>query len=392
MYQQWKQLKKRYKLGILMVPTALVFFLTGGWASMVVRAETQVLDVTWGEGAAFDRPLHVTLRAGVNRELTLATQPPVSLVELERVIEVGVSGFEYRISLKPLEPWEPGVRYRVVAQVDNVEVPSAATVEVPKLSEPTLVSTSHETSRCLQAFTYSYGELDGVVEVQASLEPAHELTVTPLEDGVLIDPIGCLAPETSYSLTLSHRLKGSDAPLAAAVSKQFTTSKGTVVAAVDGPARQVARKPELITITFTGEMRQESVRPIIEGATVLGSWPDAKTYALSLNGLRAGASYEVTFAQATDALGDPVTIDPITVATYGAVLATLGPSGSKVGVDAQLTVSFDQPVNQAQAESLVGVSPETAYKTSWSGNRLVLTPKEPLKKGAGYTVYVLPGV
>lgn len=81
--------------------------------------------------------------------------------------------------------------------------------------------------------------------------------------------------------------------------------------------------------------------------------------------------------------------------TIGAVkVSTFSPANGIVRVprNSTISVTFDQEIDQASAQSLFSVSPAVNGTFSWNGNTLTLTPSSPLNFDTTYTIRLQPGI
>lgn len=72
---------------------------------------------------------------------------------------------------------------------------------------------------------------------------------------------------------------------------------------------------------------------------------------------------------------------------HGGVLS-VSPRQSRVALTPSVEVVFDGPVDQASVVSSVRSVPEVKWTSSWSGHRLRLEPRAPLKSGTAYQMHV----
>ncbi|MCK4717656.1 MAG: Ig-like domain-containing protein, partial [Thermoplasmata archaeon] len=64
------------------------------------------------------------------------------------------------------------------------------------------------------------------------------------------------------------------------------------------------------------------------------------------------------------------------------------PTGSDVALDAVFSVTFDENMNQTQAESAFIIAPAVAGAFSWDGNTLTFTPTTPIPYSTTYTIRI----
>ena len=67
------------------------------------------------------------------------------------------------------------------------------------------------------------------------------------------------------------------------------------------------------------------------------------------------------------------------------------PTGTGVPVTAKITVTFNEPMTQASAQSAFSTSPATSGSFGWSGNMMTYTPGSSLSSGTTYTVTIGTG-
>lgn len=157
-----------------------------------------------------------------------------------------------------------------------------------------------------------------------------------------------------------------------------------------------------LQVTFDQPMVQESVsaslhiEPSVQGEV---AWVDESTFTFTPNGgWERGTEYIVGFDTGlTSELGGVIT-DTIELRfeTIGAVKVTnISPLNGASGIDphgANVSITFDQPVDQQSAQSAVSISPQVAYSTNWQGNTLILSTAGKLSYNTRYSIKIAPGI
>lgn len=140
---------------------------------------------------------------------------------------------------------------------------------------------------------------------------------------------------------------------------------------------------QVITVGFDQDMQatEAGLKFEMPGS---GKWLSPQVYQFTPAGLAPGRAYGYMIATGTRAQNGGVTMADhrFQISTPGAVVVTgFSPSGSGVGVGAVISVSFDQPVNQASAQAAFSLTPATPGSFTWSGNTMTFHPS-----GLGYQV------
>lgn len=124
-------------------------------------------------------------------------------------------------------------------------------------------------------------------------------------------------------------------------------------------------------------------------------WKDSTTLQLSPSTpLKTATSYSLTFGDSLTGSDGSQLPDTqiISFTTAGKVVVrSFSPTGKYFGTNQNITVNFDQPVDQASAQSKFNLSPSTEGTFSWNGNSLIFKPKT-LSLLTTYTVTLLSGV
>lgn len=156
------------------------------------------------------------------------------------------------------------------------------------------------------------------------------------------------------------------------------------------------------TVSFTEEMDQSSVEdnfsinPQTPGEV---GWKDKKTFTFTPeSSWQKGTKYEIRFAPGilsrVGGIANAETI--LNFETIGAVkVLSFSPAPSTYGLDPAKTsvaVEFDQDVDHSSAEEKFSLSPTTAGRFTWDGNKMTFTPAAKLNYSAKYAIEIDPGV
>lgn len=155
-------------------------------------------------------------------------------------------------------------------------------------------------------------------------------------------------------------------------------------------------------VSFDQPMDQESVRagleitPPTQGELV---WVDESTFTFTpTDGWQRATDYVVRLQNGLKSASGGIITDTVELrfATIGAVKVTnISPFNGSSGVDPQsanVSITFDQPVDQQSAQSAVSVSPSVEYTATWQGNTLMLGTAGRLGHNTRYTIKVANGI
>lgn len=100
-----------------------------------------------------------------------------------------------------------------------------------------------------------------------------------------------------------------------------------------------------------------------------------------------------TFALATAGVAAAVVLGAgglLYARSQSAVIATSPDAGHEVATSEPIVVSFSGPVDHAAVEKGLRISPSTAAKLDWEGDKLIIKPQNPLADNTTYTVTIKP--
>jgi len=180
---------------------------------------------------------------------------------------------------------------------------------------------------------------------------------------------------------------------------EFTTVKEPFIKSIT-PKGSGTRPESKIRFRFEAEMDKDSVlnNLSIEPA-ILGeyTWQDGRTLLFTPNKpLEKETKYSVKINSGLRSIYGGISDKEITheFETVGKVKATefVPHNGeSRVGVDSNIIITFDQEVDQKSAQDRFSISPNITGQFSWDGNKLIFDPLT-LSFGTTYTVRIAPGV
>lgn len=129
-----------------------------------------------------------------------------------------------------------------------------------------------------------------------------------------------------------------------------------------------------------------------------GEWLNTSTYVFYPDRLAPSTKYTVTVAALSDLVGAkldaPVSFSFTTVLP-GVARSLPRENAQLVPINQPIRVSFNQPMNQAEAEAAFSLRPQGGQPVqgvfSWEGNTLIFTPAQPLAHNVTYTAQVKAG-
>ncbi len=139
-----------------------------------------------------------------------------------------------------------------------------------------------------------------------------------------------------------------------------------------------------------------SLNPPVQGK---GEWLNTSTYVFQPDTLLPATRYTATVAPIQDLVGTkldaPVTFTFTTV--YPGIDRTGPPDNAKfISATQPITVTFNQPMNQAQAQAAFSLTPKGGQPVSgdfsWNGTTMTFKPSQPLARDTVYTAQVAAGV
>lgn len=215
-------------------------------------------------------------------------------------------------------------------------------------------------------------------------------------------PLASKSPQTTDDITFRWKLA---APL-----EQGKAYKADIIDLNQAPAQQkigafdfqTVAEPQVQTgfngflrpgnklaINFDQDMDQAATK-IEFSLPGTGNWTGPREYVYQAGAVEPGRSYAYKVLKGTKStVGGFVIEDKIyTVSTPGAV-TVIGarPTGARIGLDAPISLTFNQPVDHASAEAAFSLSPQVAGSFAWSGNTMTFRPT-----GYGYQTTYSYGV
>ena len=203
-------------------------------------------------------------------------------------------------------------------------------------------------------------------------------------------PIIALQQGTSYTFTIKDTAIA-DPTRQVVASVTFTTV--TAPKLVSAKPTDHVTPGEAIEITFDQPMAKATDKIVFQ-VPGSGSWTSDTVYKYTPSKIEPGTTYKYTLkAGLTSQAGGVTAADQnLQFVTNGAVTASLGPSSGDAAVSTNVTVSFDQEVDRASAESHFAISPNANGNFSWSGNTMTWKPNANLNHQTRYTATMIPGV
>ncbi len=181
---------------------------------------------------------------------------------------------------------------------------------------------------------------------------------------------------------------------------KFTTVKEPLIDTF-APTGNIVRSDEKIKIVFSEEMNKESVEekvtiePAIEGEF---KWDDDKTLNfVNVAPLPKDTPYKVKFESGMRSKMDGVTDKEIiydfkTVGKVGMIDHLPRNGSTYVSEYADIKITFDQPVDTADAQSKLTVTPGVPGVFRWEGNTMVYAVLQPMAFNTVYTVQIAAGI
>jgi cbb3-type cytochrome oxidase subunit 3 len=192
--------------------------------------------------------------------------------------------------------------------------------------------------------------------------------------------------ETSYTVTLST-FAGDIAgnPMSGPFSWIFTTQGDTTPPSIisHSPTGDDVPVEEVITLTFDESMDKSSVEaafiiiPYINGTF---SWTDNTVEFTPVSDLRYGTDYYITMGiEAMDSIGNSLELPHQFEFTtepdiYPPSVVSHFPSGVEVDLDVNITVTFNELMNQSSVQNSFSTIPNTQGNFSWQDTTLIFIP------------------
>lgn len=254
--------------------------------------------------------------------------------------------------------------------------------------------------------------LDSFVVMQYVVEPdAGEFTVTGANDFQSLTFAKPLAQDTTYTVkafqgvtqfNIQTQEVVKEFPVEEIKSITFTTVTTPNLVSYS-PKGNYALPNDPLVVVFNQAMDQGSVAngffisPSVAGEIV---WDDEATFRFVPQGERfqKSTSYEVTFkSDIKSAAGGTFTTDTkysfTTVGNVKVVSFTpLNGSNNANPNNTNISLEFDQPVDQNSVSERLTIQPSIAFDKIWEGNKLTLLTAGKLAYQTRYTVTVGPGV
>jgi len=179
----------------------------------------------------------------------------------------------------------------------------------------------------------------------------------------------------------------------------FTTIKAPLIESVRPEGTGILSNEKIIVV-FDEPMKKEevetafSINPKIEGTI---EWLDDRTFQFTPISLDKETKYTVSFAKGITSNSGGSTEDDVNFefTTIGAVLITgFNPDSGNTNVDTNtnISITFDQEVDHASAQSKFSLSPTINGTFSWNGNTMIFNPYLSLNYSTKYTISIASGV
>lgn len=286
-----------------------------------------------------------------------------------------------KLLISPRDLLYPREKYRLEIVVSNFfGVKNSKTIylttkEVPKV---TLANNFSDKTQISSKTKFEFN-VDGKLDkkyLEFQSEPTFDYIQEANGDKVTISPKNKLKQGQTYSLsfsllsqTLGDQVLFSDTvsviPALEIVSSNPANGAETVLK--QSTLEFVFNKP----VTQEGFVEKIKIEPLVEYSL---SWKDPQTLVITPNtALKTATKYAITFEDSVSGTDGSVLTESqiITFKTAGKVtVASFSPTGLNASTGSVLSVTFNQPVDQASAQANFSLSPSVDGSFSWSGTTM----------------------
>jgi uncharacterized protein YvpB len=403
---------------VVVVASVAILFVSITWINIQFITVPKVIAATPTANQTLDSlasPITIQLdkpldRASVGLLITPQIEGDVSFEDsyLQRT-------FVRRIVFTPKTYFQPETTYKVeVTSLKNVLGQKVGeysyefhTPSLPGVAETVPTDGQKDVPIC-DPFSVTLSQpVSQLTDLTFQLEPQIALEATPSEDkkSYVLKPSECLAQSQGYTLSVLRRLQvqAEDGSLISTedptvIGKiQFTTKGAPGITTVTPQGSNVLISTKELTVQFTEPM-VESDLGAAWSVSAPGSWrwQDAQTAVYTFaNSLAYETEYGLELIQPLKdekggflPAGASFSFTTLGHVRVSSVSPRAGAGGVRVGTP--ITITFDQPVDHASAESNFSLTPTAPGSFSWSDRSMTFSTT--LERDTGYTVSAAPGV
>lgn len=403
-------------------PRRILFFSFGlvllGVAAIVVRPQPRLAPLGAKNELAVTQPAVFTFVVPVARTVR-ATVIPYIEGELSYSQPLVGNALYRRVTFTPATTWQPGTTYRisladVQSAIPGLRSSSEKSFSFTTAAPPKVLSITPNADTRIAADTSWRVTLDRPVDETVTFtfatEPVVPLLIAPTEDKfhVIVTPAQLLPQGAPVTLRVHRKLQQlvfgtsevatqNESQEIFAQTWQVRTAAGVAAFSPQG-TNQLLTAPISVTLSEAADL-EAFTKAVALTPPVVGEWTtsDGLTFSMTHEPLQQRTTYKLNLAStlrtktdgflAADASSAFSTIGPV-------VLATSAPAkdASGIGVGSRVHITFDQPVDTADAAKRFRISPSVTGKINWKDNTLSFIPVKPLAFDTTYTATIAKGV
>ncbi len=378
-------------LGVLLVAVLSLFV----WHTQ--RPVTPRLASSNLQAVAVNEPLRVSLDQSVNSNFSARISPKT---EGDWQVQTNVFGAHEIVFIPGKEGLKTNTKYEIsINDMKRVTGQAVAPIEIafkteaaPKITNVTPADKA-DTFAADGVFSVELASANrGMRELSLVTEPAIKLKKLSTKNDKIFQwqPESPLEQGKAYTLQLFDA-RSSDAakPLQ---TIQFTTAPEPAIAKMNN--EQFLYPEGFISVQFSEPMQQSAagIKCECEGA---GKWASPTEYQFTPAKIEVNKTYRYVVPKGlrSDRNGFRAADAVYEIRTPGNVQASVAGLGSSAKLNAAVTVSFDQAVNQKSAESKFAISPQIGGTFKWlNASTMQFVPAAEYAAQTGYTVTINSGV
>lgn len=180
----------------------------------------------------------------------------------------------------------------------------------------------------------------------------------------------------------------------------FSTVRSPLVESFQPTGRSV-KVDEPVIITFEEEMDQASVQQNLQVSPAFGytaTWKNNRTlHVTPVSPLEKETDYLIKIVsgartRAGGVLNQDATFTFTTIGSVKVITTAPTNNGVRISRTSNISITFDQEVDHASAQSKFSIAPNIAGNFSWSGNTMTFDPSGSFNFSTTYTVVISPGI
>lgn len=301
----------------------------------------------------------------------------------------------------PVSPLQPGATYTVTVNpalqsVGGATLSQPAVWTIQVISAPQLVERAPVAAQLTErrpTIRLTFDRLMDTRTITLTVEPAVGLTLTWLENNLLVQPVEALAVNKRYDFTLSGAASDmAGTPIGEDIRWSYRLPQ--LLDVIEWPAVETA--DPTVSLHFNYPVNPAGVSLALEPAIGLHLLPQTEPNTIQFaldEPLRGNTRYTAQLVgQLLDEHGNELPLPGVMAHETMGFITSFWPSSNRPVHPANyLAITFRQPMDEAETAAAIRISPETAGRFEWRDNTLEFHPEDGLLAAeADYVVTVEP--